>query len=157
MVAAAPVSRWSLYGAPFSRIEDAHWVGARGGGQSKYFSNIFEEKWESPEIATNVYSEVTARADADARTFLALRYRITAADLGALRADRATGPDLLPARILREWHRVRAHPPALLGRRILATGAWPRTWCAHWRFPLHKNMSLHDPRNYRGIQLAIQI
>ena len=44
-----------------------------------------------------------------------------------------------------------------MARRILETGAWPRTWCFHWIMPLHKRASLHDPANYRGIQLTSQL
>eukprot|EP00969_Alexandrium_andersonii_P199774 8823757-Alexandrium_andersonii.AAC.1 len=32
-----------------------------------------------------------------------------------------------------------------------------RTVGVHWILPLHKRLSVHDPRNYRSIQLTSQI
>eukprot|EP00969_Alexandrium_andersonii_P242509 10710978-Alexandrium_andersonii.AAC.1 len=30
-------------------------------------------------------------------------------------------------------------------------------WCAHWICPVHKRKSVHDPANYRGLQLTPQM
>ena len=45
--------------------------------------------------------------------------------------DSATGPDMLPARILKECCLQLAGPLRMLAQSILHFGAWPRSWMVH--------------------------
>jgi hypothetical protein len=74
-----------------------------------------------------------------------------------LRADSATGPDLLPTRLLKRCSAQLATPLRLLGCRILETGEWPDVWRTHWLMPLFKRKSVYDAANYRGIHLTSQL
>ena len=54
------------------------------------------------------------------------------AELIDVKEDSATGPDLLPALILKKCARWLAKPVALLVMRIIMLGTWPDTWRNHW-------------------------
>lgn len=58
--------------------------------------------------------------------FLMLRERWAKRILKAIDSDSATGPDLLPGRILRECASALAKPVAKLAQRLLRDGAWPQ-------------------------------
>ena len=77
--------------------------------------------------------------------------------LRALDVESATGPDLLPARILKECASVVCVPLAMLLTRTIASGEWPLVWTRHWVIPLYKKKSIFDGRNYRGIHLTAQL
>ena len=89
--------------------------------------------------------------------FLPLRVRHTRSFLKQLREDSATGPDLLPARILKECSAALALPITLLNRNILFHGIWPEGWRHHWLFALHKKHAKSNPRHCRGIHLTPQL
>ena len=77
--------------------------------------------------------------------------------LGALKIDSATGPDLLPVRILKECAVQLAKPFRLLATLILQYKTWQRPWMEHWIVPLYKKGASFVPGNYRGIHLTPQI
>ena len=77
--------------------------------------------------------------------------------LEALREDSGTGPDYLPARILKNCARQLAKPITILIIRILATGKWPESWKEHWIVPLFKKGSTYLVENYRGVHLTAQM
>ena len=52
-----------------------------------------------------------------------------------LREDSGTGPDELPARIIKMCASQLAKPIAMLTTRILATMERPRAWVTHWIAP----------------------
>ena len=89
--------------------------------------------------------------------FIPLRIRHTRRFLKQLREDSATGPDALPARILKECYAGLALPVTLLNRSILHHGTWPEDWRVHWLFALHKKKPKSNPCHYRGIHLTPQI
>ena len=74
-----------------------------------------------------------------------------------MKTDSATGPDLLPARILKECAKQLATPFRILAVLILQHGTWPQTWMEHWIVPLFKKGASFVPCNYRGIHLTPQI
>eukprot|EP00959_Pyramimonas_sp_CCMP1952_P027208 571690-Pyramimonas_sp.AAC.1 len=74
----------------------------------------------------------------------------------SLRADSGTGPDLLPARVLKECAQTLAVPVSKLARLVLRTGAW-LVWREHWVRPLRERRALSGPDNYKGIQLTAQL
>ena len=71
--------------------------------------------------------------------------------LRELDEDSGTGPDRLPAKILKRCHRELALPIQLLTVRILKTGTWPLLWLLHWVVPLFKKHTVFNPGNYRRI------
>jgi hypothetical protein len=89
--------------------------------------------------------------------FLPVRTRHAKATLRELKVDSSTGPDGIPARILKMCASALAIPVALLTRIILKHGVWPNCWKIHWLFPLFKKKSKANPDNYRGIHLTPQI
>ena len=58
--------------------------------------------------------------------------------LQELKEDKATGPDLLSAKLLKKCAGELAVPVAKLTRSILSTGKWPIEWRVHWIVPLYK-------------------
>ena len=81
----------------------------------------------------------------------------TLEELEGLREDSGTGPDQLPARILKKCSRQLAKPITILIIRILATGIWPELWKDHWIVPLFKKGSSYLTENYRGVHLTAQM
>ena len=53
-----------------------------------------------------------------------------------LKEDSATGPDLLPTKLLKACAEELAEPVATLVQRILLEGEWPDSWREHWIVPL---------------------
>ena len=70
-------------------------------------------------------------------TLTFVRTRWTFTSLRKLKLN-ATGPDLIPARLLKECPTQLALPIALFARLTLRTSAWPQPWRLHWFHPLHK-------------------
>jgi hypothetical protein len=77
--------------------------------------------------------------------------------MNCLREDSGTGPDCLPARILKHCAASLAKPVKLLVDRIIESGEWPRSWMIHWIVPLYKKKGVFDPNNYRGVHLTSQL
>ena len=67
---------------------------------------------------------------------------------------KATGPDSLPARILKEVAKQIYMPLIVLCRRILIEGHWPATWRLHRLCPLYKRNSVYDANSYRGVHIT---
>ena len=83
--------------------------------------------------------------------------QLAASKLRALDVSSATGPDHVPARVLKMCASVLAKPLAALTRRIVHTGLWPALWLKHWITPLYKKKAVFDAKNYRGVHLTAQI
>ena len=77
--------------------------------------------------------------------------------LRGLQEDSATGPDLLPTKMLRECADALAKPFRMLALLILQQGVWPEAWMMHWIVPLFKKGASFQAGNYRGIHLTAQI
>ena len=74
-----------------------------------------------------------------------------------MKTESATGPDLVPTRLLHECACELARPLALLAQRVLQTGRWPTCWVVHWVLPLFKKKQPWSPANYRGVHLTSQV
>jgi hypothetical protein len=120
------------------------------------FARAFQAKFTVPTLEVNAYSAIST-LDAGTPALGNVPVELVQTCLSALRDDCATGPDQLPARILRECAHELAQPLSVLVRQILATGTWPDTWRLHWIIPLYKRKSVFDPGNYRGIHLTTQL
>jgi hypothetical protein len=105
-----------------------------------------------PNEFSKVLNKGTRMVHADVPTLGAAKYI-----LEHLKDSSATGPDLLPSRILRECAAQLAVPLLYLACRILKTGRWPEMWIEHWIVPLYKKKAVYDPTNYRGVHLTAQI
>ena len=77
--------------------------------------------------------------------------------LQALDESSATGPDLVPTRILKQCYAALSLPILMLICSILDWGKWPQLWKNHWICPLYKKKAQSDPNNYRGVHLTGQI
>ena len=83
-----------------------------------------------------------------------LRSRWALKFLLRLDVSKATGPDLLPARILKEVAQQIYMPLIVLCRRMLIEGHWPASWRTHRLCPLYKRLSVYDANNYRGVHIT---
>lgn len=74
-----------------------------------------------------------------------------------VREGSATGPDLLPVRILRECAKELAELVQCVIESILRTGIWPDSWKQHRIVPLYKKNAPSNPENYRGVHITSQL
>ena len=120
------------------------------------FAETFASKCKLAEAEVNDFSHIEQRTT----TMDSLRVLTTHDAMQVLKdldASSATGPDLLPSRILRECADVLALPVLLLANQILRTGRWPVVWLMHWIVPLYKKKTVFNPANYRGVHLTAQL
>ena len=111
-----------------------------------------------PDEIANEYSDLSIPlASPPPAVFLPLRSRSAKSFLKGLNKDSGTGPDLIPAFVLKQCADSLAIPISRLARRILDSGEWPDCWRSHWILPLHKRGPLSDYDCYRGIQLTAQL
>ena len=68
-----------------------------------------------------------------------------------------TGPDMLPARILKFCAEELAVAVLKLAERILETGIWPDGWREHWIVPIYKRKAVYKAIHYRGVHLTAQL
>ena len=115
----------------------------------------FAKKWQLPDQVSNEYSTLTGGVGTS--DFVPIRTGKVRKQLLRLKDDSATGPDRLPARILKYLADVLVRRITVLSRRILQQGRWPAMWCCHWICPLYKKKSVFDPNNYRGLQITPQL
>ena len=80
--------------------------------------------------------------------FPAIRARTVERELKNLDINKATGPDQIGARILKELSAEIAVPIAILCRRILNEACWPTIWKTHYLAPVFKRKSVYAPGNY---------
>ena len=126
--------------------------------KAELFASIFADKFCLPDPVQNEFSDLSlAIAPEEPDRFPRLRVRCARQFLLSLRVDSGTGPDLLPARVLKTCARELALPVCLLARSIVSHARWPASWCEHWLFPLYKRQATSDPDNYRGLHLTPQL
>ena len=68
-----------------------------------------------------------------------------------------TGPDALPALILKRGAPELALPIAVSSWLCLGCGRLPICWRRHWIHTLHKRNATSDPCNYKGVHLTAQL
>ena len=121
-------------------------------------ASTFKEKARLPPSTTNAYSTLHGHPDgAQQSGFLRIRVRTVHKLLRSLDEHSGTGPDRLPARILKACAAELALPMTLLARKLLTEARWPSCWRTHWIHALHKRKSRADPRHYRGAHLTAQL
>jgi hypothetical protein len=125
--------------------------------KADHLADTFKSKYTLPEAAHNYYSEI-GNPGYGRQEFLAdLKDEQAEKILDGLREDSATGPDLLPAKVLKKCARYLSKPICKLARKILTEGRWPEIWVLHWIVPLHKRRTVFLAANYRGVHLTSQL
>ena len=67
------------------------------------------------------------------------------------------GPDLLPARMLRQGAKELAAPILKLALLIFESGEWPQSWREHWVAPIYKKKGFFTSADYCGVHLAARL
>ena len=73
--------------------------------------------------------------------------------LSGLDIDKATGPDSIPARVLKQCAPELAKPLARLFQLLLNKHYMPKQWKVAHVIPCYKKKDKHDPNNYRPVSL----
>ena len=96
------------------------------------FVNTFSKKFVLRGAEINEYTALGKPPHKVQTRYAALQEKDAEKVTNELCADSGTGPDLLPARILKNCAAALAKPVLLLFYIILETGVWPETWLHHW-------------------------
>ena len=136
---------------PPLKTADGRWI-TDPEEKAQLLSDTFAAKSVLPPPPTDPaeYPEPTVKMSG----FLVIRARAVKRILKALNVSKATGPDRVPARLLRECSTELAAPLAVLARRMLNEAVWPESWRLHWIHPLFKKGSVANSSNYRGVHLT---
>ena len=97
----------------------------------------------------------TMQLDASAPQITAIHFRPANVrrQLAALNPHKATGPDGISARVLKECHRELAEPAACLFSCCFKAGVQPTSWKLAHVSPIHKKSSKSIVSNYRPVSL----
>ena len=125
--------------------------------KADHLAVTFKAKYKMPEKTPNYYSELEAPYYKKQGPIGQITEELAEKILEDLRSDSATGPDELPARVLKECAKVLAVPLCALARLIVQLGRWPELWVEHWIIPLYKKNSVFKAGNYRGVHLTAQL
>ena len=82
-----------------------------------------------------------------------IRTKVVEKKLKQLKSSKATGPDEIPARVLKECAAVLSKPLTRLFNMSLHQGIVPTEWKCAQVIPCHKSGAKSDPNNYLGPQL----
>ena len=126
-------------------------------GKALLLSQTFSEKSRLPEPVEDPLDSSPQESPYYMTGFLPIRARRAARLLRNMDADSSSGPDGIPAKVLKECAASLSLPVAILTRIILRNGRWPKAWRHHWIYPLYKKKCKSDPNNYRGIHLTSQV
>ena len=102
--------------------------------KANLFAKTFDAKATLP--AEVVDCPFFGLPDAEYDDIICLRSRYTLKLLKALDESKATGPDRIPASILKRIAKHIAVPFTILCRRLLQEGCWPKVWKLHLICPL---------------------
>ncbi len=120
-------------------------------------ARVFREKSALPTAEENEFTELEPPSGAQMPGFLRVRVRTVKRILKDLDETSGTGPDLLPARVLKRCHAELALPVTLVTRQLLKEGVWPECWRTHWVQSIYKKDSKAEAKNYRGVHLTAQL
>jgi len=140
---------------PALRCDGGEWV-HEPSGKANLLAKCFSSKNVLPEVLVNEYTDLE-RIPLMQKAPALLTLRQASATLADLDEQSGTGPDLLPARLLKYCANQLAHPVLQLALLILNTGVWPTSWRVHWVAPIYKRNAVFLPKNYRGVHLTAQL
>ena len=141
---------------PALRDKHNNWV-LDAAGKANLFATTLSAKYHLSEAKQNNYTSIDVVPFREQRRVHIVTTAAAAKVLHGLREDSGTGPDRLPARILKQCANALAEPICRLTRRILESGRWPAVWIVHWVVPLFKKLNVYNARNYRGVHLTSQL
>ena len=124
--------------------------------KAKLFARTFQSKYGCPTPEVNEYSEIEV---SDRQQLVNDSPNPEKADaiLKKLNKDSATGPDHVPARILKMFHSELSVPIAKLAQQVLRQRRWPEIWRLHWIVPPYKRKEKFKANNYRGVHLTYHV
>ena len=125
-------------------------------GKANLISEKFAAKNKLAEQAENKYTVVKKTSFMQEEVPLPTT-QIAFEVMNSIREDSGTGPDEVPAKIIKRCAAQLAYPVAILAMRIIMLGVWPDAWREHWVIPLYKKGSTYLDENYRGIHLTAQL
>ena len=102
--------------------------------EANLFAQTFDTKAQLP--AESVDCPFFGRADIELEDMVVLRSRFVLKLLQGLDESKATGPDHIPASILKRIAKEIAVPFTILCRRLLQEACWPQIWRLHVICPL---------------------
>ena len=125
-------------------------------GKANLFAVTFAEKCKLPRLCYNTFTVCTQCHEIQTSVVCPSVEQCMAV-LTSLCDDCSTGPDLLPARILKRYAEQLAKPLQSLLQRMLETKSWPESWREHWVVPIYKKKAVFAASNCRGIHLTAQL
>ena len=140
---------------PALKDDSGEWV-MDSPGKANLIGKTLVRKNVMAEIEENNYSRMNLQRELQEEEALptaAMAFQL----MNSIREDSGTGPDGLPARIIKYCAAQLAYPVAILAMRIILLGVWPQSWREHWIIPLFKKGSTYAAENYRGIHLTAQL
>ena len=140
---------------PALKSDDGGWV-HEPADKANLLANTFGSKNVLPQLVTNEYTDLKPNPHTQ-RAPRSLTVEKVEQILADLDEHSGTGPDLLPARIIKYCAKQLAYPVLQLALLILASGEWPASWRVHWIAPIYKRGAVFMPKNYRGVHLTAQL
>ena len=131
---------------PALKGSDDQWV-LRAKDKADLLSETFSKKYGLAAEEQNDYTRLANHQGQGQRGLKQLHEKDAETILHNLREDSGTGPDGLPARILKNCAAALARPVLMLSMCILTSGVWPQSWRQHWVAPLYKKKSVYQPGN----------
>ena len=138
------------------RKDDETWA-LTAAERAAELARVFRTKSQLPEAEQNEYTTLPGAPAVRALRLPRLSVRKTYDLLAKLDETSGTGPDLLPARILKGCAAELAVPLTLLARKLLREHCWPQCWRLHWVHGIFKRGSRASGKNYRGVHLTPQV
>ena len=151
--------RRRLSSIPALQDKDGAWI-TDPKAKADHFAQSFTSKYVLPEAVFNDMSllPATAQPTIDVEQLVSsVSVQKTELVLSKLDASSATGPDLVPARVLKLYAKELAPVVCDLARQIIREARWPDKWLQHWIVPLYKKKAVFKAGNYRGVHLTAQI
>ena len=149
------LQRTKTQSIPALKMDDGTWVHDPT-GKANLFATAFSGKNVLPDVALNDYT-IVQRATWQQKLENKWSVRIVCKILEALDVNSGTGPDMLPARILKFCAQELAVAVLKLAERILESGIWPDGRREHWIVPIYKRKAIYKAIHYRGVHLTAQL
>ncbi|CAH1239463.1 Hypp5830 [Branchiostoma lanceolatum] len=121
--------------------------------KAECFANIFAEKSTIPRDENDKDVPLVESKTASRLKNVVFWPKQVQKVLTKLDISKATGPDSIPARVLKHAAPELSRPLAKLFQLLLNKHHMPKQWKVAHVIPVHKKNSKHDPNNYRPISL----
>ena len=122
--------------------------------KAELLANTFKDKSTLLEFTVPFDESSVPFESSPMNSLFAIRTRHVAKQLKSINVDTSTGPDHIPAMLLKMCADTLALPLCKVIRTVYFEGTWPEVWQLHWIIPIFKRKSPSDPKNYRGVHLT---